>query len=186
MLRTFPQPWLQRKPQVSDPSMYHGTFVMHAPWYMSGSLIRGGGENVPGIPGACVTRNFTYLARGPWPQRKYNMNQIFISVLQRNHVVPHPVCYSWVLYMYQDSVGPYNHMILHPTSEDMVRTDLELDCMSTSQPAINVRVKPSDKEVRRGTSFCLLHFPGDWSHGENFGSQYGISKSQWNLVGEKT
>ena len=25
----------------------------------------GGGENVPGIPGACATRNFTY-ARGPW------------------------------------------------------------------------------------------------------------------------
>ena len=26
----------------------------------------GGWENVPGIPGACATRNFTYLARGPW------------------------------------------------------------------------------------------------------------------------
>ena len=24
------------------------------------------GENVPGIPGACATRNFTYLVRGPW------------------------------------------------------------------------------------------------------------------------
>ena len=24
------------------------------------------GENVPGIAGACATRNFTYLARGPW------------------------------------------------------------------------------------------------------------------------
>ena len=33
---------------------------------MSGSLTNGGGENVPGIPGACATRNFTYLARGPW------------------------------------------------------------------------------------------------------------------------
>ena len=26
----------------------------------------GGGENVPGIPGACATRNFAYLVRGPW------------------------------------------------------------------------------------------------------------------------
>ena len=26
----------------------------------------GGGENVPGIPGACATRNFTYLVRGQW------------------------------------------------------------------------------------------------------------------------
>ena len=28
---------------------------------ISRSLTRGGGENVPGIPGACATRNFTYL-----------------------------------------------------------------------------------------------------------------------------
>ena len=33
---------------------------------MSGSLTRVGGENVPGIPGACVTHNVTYLARGPY------------------------------------------------------------------------------------------------------------------------
>ena len=26
----------------------------------------GGGENVPGIPGACATHDFTYLIRGPW------------------------------------------------------------------------------------------------------------------------
>ena len=28
-------------------------------------LTCGGGENVPAIPGACATRNFTYLVRGP-------------------------------------------------------------------------------------------------------------------------
>ena len=56
----------QRKPLVSDPGMHHGTCVTHVPWCMSGSLTSGGGENVPGIPGACATRNFTYLARGPW------------------------------------------------------------------------------------------------------------------------
>ena len=31
-----------------------------------GSLTRGGGENVPGIPSAYATRNFTDLARGPY------------------------------------------------------------------------------------------------------------------------
>ena len=36
------------------------------PWCMSGLQTRGGRENIPGIPGACATRNFTYLARGPW------------------------------------------------------------------------------------------------------------------------
>ena len=62
----FPTYRLQRKPQVSDPGMHHGTCVTHVPWCMSESLIRGGGENVPGIPGACATRNFAYLTRGPW------------------------------------------------------------------------------------------------------------------------
>ena len=33
---------------------------------LSGSLTRCGGENGPGIPGTCATRNCTYLVRGPW------------------------------------------------------------------------------------------------------------------------
>ena len=57
---------LQRKPLVSDVHMHHGTCATHVPWCMLGSLTRGGGENVPGIPGACVTLNIMYLARGPW------------------------------------------------------------------------------------------------------------------------
>ena len=56
---------LQRKPLVSYPGMHHGTCVTHVPWSMSGSLTRGGGGNVPGIPSACATRNFTYLVRCP-------------------------------------------------------------------------------------------------------------------------
>ena len=62
----FPRHKLQRKPVVSDPSMHHGTCVTHVPWCMLVSLTRGGGENIPDIPGACATRNFTYLVRGPW------------------------------------------------------------------------------------------------------------------------
>ena len=57
----FPTRRLQRKPLVSD----HGTCVMHVPWCMPGSLTCGGGENVPGFPGACAARNYTYLVRGP-------------------------------------------------------------------------------------------------------------------------
>ena len=60
--------WLQSKPLVSDPGMHHGTCVTHVPWCMSGSLTHRGGENVPGISGACATRNFTYLVRGPCPR----------------------------------------------------------------------------------------------------------------------
>ena len=62
----FPSHRIQRKPVVSDLGMHHGTCVTHGPWCMSGSLTRGGLENIPGIPGACATHNITYLVRGPW------------------------------------------------------------------------------------------------------------------------
>ena len=62
----IPRHRLQTNSLDSDPGMHYGTCVTHVPWCMSGSLTRDGGENVPGIPGACTTRNFAYLARGPW------------------------------------------------------------------------------------------------------------------------
>ena len=66
----------QRKPLVSDPGMQPGTCVTHVPGCMSGSLTHGGGENVPGIPGACPTRKFTYLAICPWKTRfsRFSLN----------------------------------------------------------------------------------------------------------------
>ena len=65
----FPHHWLQKKPLVrrSRHASRH-VRLMHVSWCMSGSLTRGGGKNVPGIPGACVTRYFTYLAKGPFRQ----------------------------------------------------------------------------------------------------------------------
>ena len=42
----FPRHRSQRKPLVSAPSMHHGTGVTYVPWCMSGSVPRGGGENV--------------------------------------------------------------------------------------------------------------------------------------------
>ena len=56
--------------RVRDPDMHHGTCVTHAPRCMPGLLTSGffevgGGENGPGLPGACATRNFTYLVRVP-------------------------------------------------------------------------------------------------------------------------
>ena len=48
--------------RVSDPDMHQGTCVSHVPWCMLGSLTSSFvwhcGENNPGIPGACTTRNF--------------------------------------------------------------------------------------------------------------------------------
>ena len=51
----FPRHLLQRKPLVSDPDLHHSTCVTQVPWCRSGSLTRGGGENVPSNPGACAT-----------------------------------------------------------------------------------------------------------------------------------
>ena len=62
----FSHHWLQKIPLISDPGIHHDKGVTHVQLCMSGSLSRGGGDNVPGIAGACATRNFTYLARGPW------------------------------------------------------------------------------------------------------------------------
>ena len=58
---------LHGKPLVSDPGIHYGTCVTHVPWCISGSLSSGGGENVHSISGACATRNFTHLVRGPFP-----------------------------------------------------------------------------------------------------------------------
>ena len=73
MSGTFSPP--PRKPLNSDPGMHHGTCVTHVPWCMPESLIHLGRENIPGIPGACATRNFTYLARGlyKWFVCKYGL-----------------------------------------------------------------------------------------------------------------
>ena len=73
----FPRHQIQRKPVFSDPGMHHGTCVTHVPWCMSGSLTGGSGENVPSIPGACATRNFTYLVRGPWRQLTVAWNSLY-------------------------------------------------------------------------------------------------------------
>ena len=61
----FPCNRVQRKLILSDPVIHYVTCVTHVPWCMSGSLTRGVGENVPGIPGTCTTHNFTNLVRGP-------------------------------------------------------------------------------------------------------------------------
>ena len=78
-------------PRFCDPDMHHGTCVTHVPWCMSGSLTSVsfevvGGKNVAGIPGACATRNFTYLVRGPcacsftYPQLDNNIDILLFTL----------------------------------------------------------------------------------------------------------
>ena len=62
----FPRHRLQRKQLVSDPGMHHGTYTTHVPWCIPGSLTRGVGEHVPGIPDAWASRHVTYLLSDPY------------------------------------------------------------------------------------------------------------------------
>ena len=79
-----------RKPPVSYPGMHHGTCVTHVPWCMSGSLTRGGEENVPAIPGACAIHNFMYMSKGPWWHKERLLDDeqwrvfIFLSMFSHN------------------------------------------------------------------------------------------------------
>ena len=95
----FPRHRLQRNPLVSDPTMHHGTCGTHVPWCMSGSQIHGGGENVLVIPGEWATRNFAYLARGPYRdpfhhQRVYNGPCFIMRGVLKHSQVPHSLCYT--------------------------------------------------------------------------------------------
>ena len=72
-LERFLRDQLQKKSLVSDPGMPHNTCVTHVPWCISESLTCSGRENVPGIPGACATRNFTHLVRGPWHCKSFEI-----------------------------------------------------------------------------------------------------------------
>ena len=75
----FPRHQFQRKPLISDPGIHHGTCVTYVPWCMSGTLSHVGGENVPGIPGACATHNFTYVVRGPCTIRQMHQHKPLLS-----------------------------------------------------------------------------------------------------------
>ena len=69
----LPRHRLQRKSLVSDPGMNHDTCVTYVLWLMSGSLTRFGGWNIPGIPGACATRNCKYVVRDPCHSRVFRL-----------------------------------------------------------------------------------------------------------------
>ena len=98
----FPRHQLQRKRLVSDPGMHHGTCATHVLWCMTGSLTHCDGENVPSIPGACATRNFPYLVRGPrinqcipwilWDMIIYHMPRYSSIAHRATYSIPHHIC----------------------------------------------------------------------------------------------
>ena len=80
----FPRRRLQRKPLVSDPGMHRGTCVTHVPWCMSGSLAPGGGENAPGIPGACALAIFRICQEAHRMHKNGNKTPDFLGHVWNN------------------------------------------------------------------------------------------------------
>ena len=71
----FPRHRLQNKPLVSDPGM-------HVPWCMSGSLTRGGGENVPSISSACASAIWRI-----WQEAHYTeVSQLKLTVVSVQYI----------------------------------------------------------------------------------------------------
>ena len=85
--------------------MHHDTCATHVPWCISGSLTNGGRKNVLAIPGACATRNFTYLARGSYCLMLLLLSSVisssslepfcFMSIYEYLLCVLYSVCVSW-------------------------------------------------------------------------------------------
>ena len=62
--------------------------------YLAVSVEVGGGENVPGIPGACATRNFTYLVIGPWDVFLVHALTYDLNMVVNTYPCPNPDA-SW-------------------------------------------------------------------------------------------
>ena len=77
-LGRFSRHRLQRKSLVS--ALHASRHVRHARVVMHVGIANPRcGENVPGIPGACATRNFPYLVRGPWRlSRNYIIHESYV------------------------------------------------------------------------------------------------------------
>ena len=106
----FPCRQFQRKPLVSDPGMHHSTCVPHVPWCMSGSLTCGdGGKRSRRMR----TRNFAYLARGPWhqPPQKCSSPGAVVVVKSSVYCLPTLDATYPVKPMSQDSLQTWSHVL---------------------------------------------------------------------------
>ena len=109
MPERFPRHRFLRKPLVIDPGMHHSTCVTHVPWCMSGSLTRGGEENVPSIPGACAIRNFTYLVRAPYYHRREEGCCRKSTILSQHCIVTFGWCHISFVFFHSSALDSVNN-----------------------------------------------------------------------------
>ena len=106
--------------QLRDPDMRHATCVTHVPWCMPGSLTsgflwsrgeKGGGENAPGILGACATG---VSRRGWWRRRAEHIPPSWRNFLISQSLQSH---WFWVQvsssFYWRSAVYIYIHTYIH-------------------------------------------------------------------------
>ena len=109
----------------------------------------GGGENVPGIPGACATRNSTYLVIGPWPRSKQQIHCINTTI-PTNHCLCCLRANDWyhcILW----SLNPQNRL---KTFNKQIRL-IELQRRKDARYDKHKNTKPSEAEVVYGIAIYV-------------------------------
>ena len=80
----------------------HARAVMHVEIVNKRFLLKSAaGENVPGIPGACATCNFTYLVRGPYTAMRLqdftrSYSNTFVHLLNRGRDLRETQLKRWI------------------------------------------------------------------------------------------
>ena len=90
-------------------SQHTSRHVRHARAWMHVGI-----ASVPGIPGACTTRNFTYLARGPWKTLRI--------LLMRGLLIQSPHFHYWniLFFNYRNTTFLLNTLFISDTSTNLV------------------------------------------------------------------
>ena len=133
----FPRHRPQRKQLVSDPGMHHCTCVTHVPWCMPGSLTAEAGKTFSAIPGACATRNFTYLVRGP-------KNEPVLCVYTWNTCLGRVHC-QMQIYSSDQTVLCCALVLIDCTNiiHGTLTPGLSLDCPGASEATLKIWIKRS-------------------------------------------
>ena len=114
---------------------------------MSGSLTRGGEENVPGIPDACATRNFTYTSRGPLSET----------------ITYGPGVFYWLWNIIEDTIGflSYSNSVINKETlsalvamKDVCVEHISSFCRGQLDWCIQQLVRTNSKEIFKAPHHC--------------------------------
>ena len=134
----------------------------------------GGGENVPGIPGACATCNFTYLVVGPC-KKSGNRPSVINYLGKSKYCQKYADHRKQIIIQYQINPEKRNEFCL--TFDDI--DDLEQDCSNSTANALNLLQSYTEPSIHSWDNRYIEHicnfFDTDFSTVNDLGSfQYRI------------